>query len=348
MVSIQQINKKWISIFLHIMIWAIVFSLPYLLDSNHNNPYKNSVAGETEFFYLNTSIFFFWIALFYLNSEILIPQFVHPKKYLPYIFLLIVIFIVLVFSYYFLFDFFITRQTLTLTKAIKYNLPNYLLTLSVSTVYRMTGDRAQSEKIVREIQEESLKTKLSFLRSQINPHFVFNVLNNIVALVRIKSEELEPTVLKLSAMMRYMLYETDKDKVLLKTEVEYLQSYIALQQQRLGNKVKVNVAIQLTNDHDEIECMLLIPFVENAFKHGTGMIANPQIDIDLCARDNELHLSVRNKYNENATDTESEASGIGLTNVTKRLNLLYAHKHTLAIEKKDNWYNVSLKINLYA
>ena len=346
MISIQQINKKWISILLHVMTWAIVFSLPYLLDSNHNNPYKNSVAGETEFFYLNTSIFFFWIAIFYLNSLVLIPQFIHLNKYLPYIFLLTVVFIVLVFFYYFLFYFFITKQTLTLTKAIKYSLPNYLLTLSVSTVYRMASDKTRTEKVVQEIQEESLKTKLSFLRSQINPHFVFNILNNIVALVRIKSEELEPTVLKLAAIMRYMLYETDKDKVLLKTEVGYLQSYIALQQQRLGNKIKVNVTIQLANDCDEIECMLLIPFVENAFKHGTGMIESPQIDIDLCTQDNELYFSVRNKYNENATHIKNEASGIGLTNVIKRLNLLYAHTHTLAIEKKDSWFSISLKINL--
>ena len=186
------------------------------------------------------------------------------------------------------------------------------------------------------------------MRSQISPHFVFNVLNNIVALVRLKSEELEPTVMKLSGLMQYMLYETNEDLVPVKTEAEYLQSYIDLQQQRFGKKVKINTSIELNNQWSMIEPMLLIPFVENAFKHGVGMIEQPQIDIDLkTTSDNTLQFDVSNRYNYELNKTKDKTSGIGLANVERRLKLLYNGHHSLKINKLDDWFYVSLTIQLH-
>jgi LytS/YehU family sensor histidine kinase len=199
------------------------------------------------------------------------------------------------------------------------------------------------DRIAKERQSENLKTELSFLRSQISPHFLFNVLNNIVALVRLKSDELEPTILKLSSLMQYMLYETDDEKVLLKSEADYLQSYIDLQKLRFGDRLKLNVNLGLKEDWHTIEPMLLISFVENAFKHGTGMIENPIIDISLQAVNNELAFIVKNKFIDD-DQAKDQVSGIGLINVKRRLQLLYGKNHDLNIDSTDQWFIVTLKL----
>jgi LytS/YehU family sensor histidine kinase len=206
----------------------------------------------------------------------------------------------------------------------------------------MASDRAAQQK-----QEENLKTELSFLRSQINPHFIFNILNNLVALEQMKSPELGPTILKLSSLMQYMLYETDEEKVPLNNEVEYLQSYIDLQRQRFGTKVPVTVSLDKTPNSYEIEPMLLIPFVENAFKHGVGMIVSPAIDIGLKVEGGVLYFSVRNRYNPASVEVKDKSSGIGLGNVSRRLKLLYGSQHVLHISRDDGWFIVKLEINLH-
>ena len=146
--------------------------------------------------------------------------------------------------------------------------------------------------------------------------------------------------------MRYMLYETDEEKVSLEKETEYLQSYIDLQRQRFSKKVIINVTLLPADKLYDNEPMLLIPFVENAFKHGTGMIDNAQIDINLKAANNMLHFTVSNKYNPDSSEIKDKASGIGLVNVQRRLNLLYPGQHQLSITKNDGQFVVSLQINI--
>ena len=146
--------------------------------------------------------------------------------------------------------------------------------------------------------------------------------------------------------MRYMLYENDEEKVSLENEVEYLQSYIDLQQQRLSKKVIVEVNICKADKPYEIDPMLLIPFVENAFKHGTGFIENPRISIELKARDNVLHFLVRNTFDPASQQIKDKASGIGLANVKRRLDLLHPGKYNLSITKEQSIFTISLQLNL--
>ena len=211
----------------------------------------------------------------------------------------------------------------------------------------MGRDKLVEDRNNKERETEHLKTELSFLRSQVSPHFMFNVLNNMVALARKKSDELEPSLIKLSSLLRYMLYETDEDKVLLEREVEYLQSYIDLQKQRFGRNIKINISFQQLQGSYTIEPMLLIPFVENAFKHGSGMITNAEIDINLEVKEGILQFRVKNKFNDAVVETRDKTSGIGLANVKRRLDLLYNKAYSLNIEKKDEWFNVLLEINLH-
>jgi LytS/YehU family sensor histidine kinase len=218
-----------------------------------------------------------------------------------------------------------------------------MFTLVVSIAYKTISDRANAEKVTNEKKQENLKTELAFLRSQISPHFLFNVMNNIAAMVRLKSEELEPTIHKFSSLMQYMLYETDEERVLLQSEIEYLQSYIDLQQQRFSEKLSLNASLNVKENWHTIEPMLLIPFVENAFKHGTGLMQNPEIDIELKAINGQLDFTVKNKFIKTET-IKDKISGIGLANVKRRLELLYGDRHHLVIDQKDGWFTVSLQL----
>lgn len=147
--------------------------------------------------------------------------------------------------------------------------------------------------------------------------------------------------------MRYMLYEADEEKVGLEKEIEYLHSYIDLQMQRFGSNVQVEVDIDNTDNHYELEPMLLIPFVENAFKHGTGIIEEAHIIIRLKVENEILFFAVENRFNPDSVEIKDKTSGIGLTNVKRRLNLLYGDKQQLVITQKDKWFTVSLKIKLH-
>jgi LytS/YehU family sensor histidine kinase len=222
----------------------------------------------------------------------------------------------------------------------------FLFILACSIAYKTIRDKFIQDRLAKEKETEHLKTELSLLRSQASPHFMFNVLNNMVALARKQSAELEPSLIKFSSLMRYMLYENDEEKVSLENEEEYLQSYIDLQQQRLSKKVVVTVNMCKGDKPYQIDPMLLIPFVENAFKHGAGFIENPHIDIALEAKDNILYFHVSNKYDPSSQQIKDRASGIGLANVRRRLDLLHPGKYTLNITKDNNMFTVSLQINL--
>ena len=168
-------------------------------------------------------------------------------------------------------------------------------------------------------------------------------MNNIAAMVRLKSDELEPTVHKLSSLMQYMLYETDEEKVILQSEIEYLQNYIDLQQQRFSEKLTLHVSLDAKETWHSIEPMLLIPFVENAFKHGTGLVQNPEIGIELKVEKDKLYFIVKNKFIRTET-VKDKTSGIGLVNVKRRLELLYGDKHRLSINKANDLFIASLEL----
>jgi LytS/YehU family sensor histidine kinase len=213
---------------------------------------------------------------------------------------------------------------------------------AASTVFRIFNDQLKADRLNNERENIHLKTELAFLRTQISPHFIFNILNSLVALTRKYPDRVEPVVINLSDILRYMLYEGVEKKMTIEREINYLQSYIDLQKLRFGDSVNVVVDL-VSNAHErDIEPMLLIPFIENAFKHGVGMITNPLIEIRLIVDDGELSFSVRNRYNGH--DQKDNDSGIGLNNVTRRLKILYDNKHEISLIKDDEWFTAHLKI----
>jgi LytS/YehU family sensor histidine kinase len=208
-------------------------------------------------------------------------------------------------------------------------------------------DKIRSEKLQKENEAMQLAMELKFLRSQVSPHFLFNVLTNLVSLARKKSDKIETSLLMLSRLMRYMLYDAGK-KISLQQEVEYLEGYIALQELRLERDVKISFNIELSQQavSYSIETMLLIPFVENAFKHGPGYADQPFIEINLTVRETVLILQVKNKFDPDSAMAKEENSGIGLSNVRSRLALLYPTRYDLVITVDKNLFSINLTLQL--
>lgn len=341
--SIEGDRKKWVVVALHVLIWLIVFLLPYIFSADVEGSRHREDMERQRFLYLHTALNFFFLVLFYVNVSLLLPRLVYKRKTGLYVLTLLGIFCLVMLADGLFFHLFIPNRTFSFTNSVKHNFIPFVFTLAVSAAYKAISDKTAADILIREKQSENLKTELSFLRSQISPHFLFNVMNNIVAMVRLKSDELEPTVMKLSSLMQYMLYETDEERVLLKSEAEYLQNYIDLQKQRFGPELTLNVEFNMQEDWHTIEPMLLIPFVENAFKHGNGLIAQPRIDVQLQVADNQLCFTVKNKYKESKA-IKDKTSGIGLANVKRRLELLHPSSHTLSIEQQDDWFTVYLHL----
>jgi sensor histidine kinase YesM len=337
---------KWVNVVLHVLTWAIMFSLPYLLkpDRSANDP-KDYEQHKQAFIILFFIVHFLWLALFYLNAFLFIPKFVYRRKAGLYILAILASVAVMLLIDIAYFRVFIPGVNFRIYNYFAFNTLPVVFVLIASTAYRLIIDRINARQREKERIAENLKTELSLLRSQVSPHFMFNILNNMVALARKKSDQLEPSLIKLSQLLRYMLYETHQ-KVSLDREVEYLQSYIDLQQQRFGKTVEVKALFDVGQGSPSIEPMLLIPFVENAFKHGAVMIEQPVIDIHLETKGNHLLFTVRNKFRPEGEEVKDEASGIGLVNVERRLRLLYPGKHSLQVRKEDPWFDVQLQIDL--
>lgn len=215
--------------------------------------------------------------------------------------------------------------------------------LAITTAIKISKDWLQNRRRLQESEKQTLEAELNFLKSQIQPHFFFNTLNNLYSLTLKKSDEAPGVVLKLSDLMSYMLYETNTAKVPLNKEINYLQNYIDLERLRFGK----NIALQFIMDGEtngiQVPPLVLVLFVENGFKHGLRNADNTlELDILLRAEKDSLYFMVKNKTAVNPT--HKTAAGIGLKNVRRRLDLLYGNNYTLQETKEGDTYTVALKL----
>ena len=338
-------SKRWYRsrvaiVFFHILAWVILFTLPTLFRREPDQQQMNFRAMFRMRFLIFDAC---WILFFYFNLLVLIPKFLNRKKISVYIFLIVLLMATFIAAI----NFFPKEgEKPGLHRESFFVIFPYLFIWAMSTVYWFVTDKISTEQRMKERENENLKTELSFLRSQVSPHFLFNVLNNMVAMARLKSDQLEPSLIRLSGLMRYMLYESDETSVTLRREIEYVNSYIELQKIRYAKSLCIKVNMD-PGDNQLIEPMLLIPFIENAFKHGTGALEEPIIDIYLKISGGLIDFRVKNKFNPLTEEVKDRTSGIGLQNVIRRLNLLYDQKHILSIQKENGWYDVSLQIKLH-
>ncbi|MEC3907628.1 histidine kinase [Tamlana sp. 2201CG12-4] len=196
------------------------------------------------------------------------------------------------------------------------------------------------------LEKEQFKMELTQLRNQVHPHFLFNTLNNLYSLIIKKSNSAEDAVLRLSGLMRYMLYEANGPKVLLSKEISYLKNYIDLEKLRLENGNNISFIHEIDKAY-EIPPFILIPFVENAFKHGTVNNKISWIVISILVKDNVLILNTSNEKRK-VKKNDNSKTGFGFTNVKKRLDLLYPNNYSIDIIDEDLSFEVTLKLNLKA
>lgn len=322
---------------IHLLVWSILFLIPLLLFQDQPDP-----TGLPRGFFFVTNLYH--IGLFYFNAYFLYPRLLTKKLWWLYLISLAALVAVSFQLKMLVIRLMDPGFELTDIKARIIFFPPVAI-LFISSIFRLVVDRINQDKREKEIRAERLDSELKFLRSQISPHFLFNMLTNMVALARVKSDLLEPSLIKLSELLRYMLYQPGKEKISMEEEVGYLKSYIELQQLRFGDSVEVQLDIENEAPDCEIEPMLLVPFVENAFKHGIGLIRQPYIAIQLKAVKGQLHFTVANNYNKQHFSKDN-SSGIGLVNVRNRLSLLYPGKHVLTIDDTGELYKVSLQITL--
>jgi hypothetical protein len=353
----KSLRFERLTILLHVLAWAILFFFPFF--GRETFPLRFIIKSA---FHLAVLASFF-----YLNLFVLIPHLLFKKRMYLYI-LSIFLGIAFVISAYMLFDQWWMENTLHHNETMKladaanavnnhirkppnkpmrlwFPLISSLMVFGISTSLKTINEYLEKEKLQKEAEHEKVNAELAFLKSQINPHFLFNTLNNLYSLAHSRSEKTANAIIKLSELMRYMLEDTAGKKVQLYRELDYIKNYLELQKLRIDDAVKVELSLEGDFNNKNIESLLLIPFIENAFKHGISYKENSFIRIDLISNDHQLILKVENSIPKNRA-TKDEVSGIGLTNVKKRLELLYPDAHHLQITQIETRYFVHLKIDL--
>lgn len=292
--------------------------------------------------------------LAYFHVYVLLPRFVFRKKIISYVvffFIALLIFYVIRTELIFMFineNVWPESQTPQRAYAFNHILVVFLIgvyDVGLATTIKLTTDWIFERKRNENLQATQLQTELQFLKTQIQPHFFFNTLNNLYALTLDKSKQAPEVVLKLSEIMEYILYDAKEKKVRLFNEIKYVQNYIDLEKLRYGEKVKVKINMQGDIEAQNVPPLLFLPFIENCFKHGT--IDTNKLNVKITfevTRDNLLKFSVINNYNLFAQSDNNH--GIGNQNVKRRLELLYGEKFTLNTRTEKQNYIVELEIPL--
>lgn len=277
----------------------------------------------------------------------LLPRYFYSKKYGAFTigFLIILIAVVVVDEYFVEWLFYRNspryENVLFFITLIK-SLPTILLIIG----FKFAWDSIQKQQKIDSLKRMVAESELQFLNSQINPHFLFNNLNNLYAYALDNSPKTPEIILQLSSILRFMLYDCRDKTVLLSKELDNLNDYVQLSELQLEEKGGVTFNIEGNPGELRIAPLILIVFVENAFKHApASQLSNVKITISIKIIDNTLKFVCENNYSDE-TNTNNLSKGIGLKNVKERLDLSYADKHKLNIESNKNWYKVFLEIDL--
>jgi two-component system LytT family sensor kinase len=337
--NLNHYKTKWI----HIAFWVVV-TIIFLFDRTYLIQ-KRGLPNFIECAVVRISLL---VGIAYLNLYYFMPKFLLRGKYFGYFVMVILsilgyIFIQSIYDLY-LFGYILgpTKRSITLS-AISYNILSTTWYLILTVSLKLSIDWYEQNRVLQKIKIEKLQAEVNYLRSQINPHFLFNVLNNLYSLTLKKSELAPDVVLKLSDMMEYMLYESNEAYVPLKKEISYLENYLELEKLRQGNHADIKLNITGTAKGHNIAPFLLLPLVENAFKYGVSKaVDNAYLHINITIEQQSVIFSIEN--NKLNFIEAGHNSGIGLSNLEERLQLLYPGKHSLQINDRTDKYYVLMKI----
>ncbi|EZH72112.1 histidine kinase [Aquimarina atlantica] len=349
MISKEFVLKIIVELLLHTIFWIVVL-VCYTYFFGHNTDNINYVFSFSLFLMPVT------IGTTYTVINHLIPKYLLKEKYL--LFLLYCIYTIIISAFFITISFFyglIFLSSLKLEGMAPMTRSPFFLFIAVyfvvfvASAFSLVRHNYKSNSANRELQHKVLETQLKlkeqelhYLKMQIHPHFLFNTLNTMYGFALKKSEETPEMILRLSNLLDYLLYQVDKPLVSLKQELDHIKDYVTLEKMRFNDTLDVNMNFENVDDSIHIAPMLLIPFVENSFKH--GQIRNKKLSVYMKLKhiNNVVHFSIQNSiYNS----SENDSDGIGLSNIKKRLSSLYADNHELLISKDEQWHSVELKLN---
>lgn len=339
------LESGYVKVFLvHMIIWTLLygfFLFPFFFQLRQIPPDLPMRLGLT-------------IVLFYINYFYLVPRILLEKGTGYYV----LVCLGLIGISIFIMDFGIAPQP-QLPPKFPDNIPpprnegpfHFLFTMInlstpffVSSFLRIYLEWRKNEDIRKKVENEKVNSELQFLKTQLNPHFLFNSLNTVYSLSVKKSPDTPDAIISLSEMMRYMLYEADKDKVPLSKELEYIKNYVQLQKLRLSDSANVNLKISGEDRGREIAPLMFISFIENAFKYGTDYTGKTFVNISLIIEESKIKFTVENRIGVSRKQVAN--SGVGLENTKNRLQLLYPKSHDLQIWDDGKNYVVHLSLNL--
>lgn len=353
------ISRNLMKVIIHIIFWIVFFSLPFLF-----RPDTGPRPGNHFMFHVPTPILInnlFLILAFYTNLFVFMPVFFNKKKWGLYI-----LFTCIFLFFSFMIHYVSKEIDMLYGREMMHNFPrpgyhprprgfefrqfsfiySFIMIWALSMVYHLVFQLQKSKKHADMIYANALQSELSFLKAQINPHFLFNTLNNIYSLTLKKSDLAPIAVMKLSNLMRQITSDNDEDYVSFEEEEKFIIDYVELQQLRLTDKTKINLQISKNYDHLKIAPRLLIPFIDNAFKYGVSNRFESEIVIRLNFEGSNLNFYISNTKHSGSKDSLEVSSGIGIENTKRRLDLLYDGKYNLKIEDNPDKFVVTLKIKL--
>lgn len=374
-VGSKTLNFKIIELIVFIVIWMAIFAIPFFNHRLNNAVNWGKVTGEW------IKILSYFI-VFIVNAYVLVPKYLFQKKYSVYIGLTLLVVLLLIGVSISLGLFLTPPQPMEMPpmdlgpgmppmelgsgmpapmgyrpviqpeqKSIFMILTDELiislLVVGAGTSFKMVSQWLNEENRRKDIEKEQLKTELAFLRHQVSPHFFMNTLNNIHALIDINPDDAKNTIIRLSTMMRYLLYDTAQGQTTLKKEIDFIESYIALMQLRFPKKVKVTLDVPMNVQDIHIPPMLFLSFLENAFKHGVSYLSESFVSFKIEQIDNRLKCNIKNSKHNSRENRDKSYSGIGLTNIKQSLKLLFGNDYILNIFENEKEFEVQLTIPIY-
>lgn len=331
----------------HLVFWSMAL---YILLGNFKT---SSIIIPVDLIYTMIFAVFLIIAV-YLNLMILIPRFFHKGRFIIYFISMTIFLLLITFLYQIWFDIIVDKlfggfyliSYFDFWDTLKY----FVIFIGITSLLHFSKSwflYQESETKLARTQKEKIEAELDALKSQINPHFLFNSLNSIYSLVLKKSEHAPEALIKLSDTMRYIIYESNHEKVELQKEVEFIRNYIELQQLRMSKKDKLDFQVNGKIKKQKIAPLLLIPIIENGFKYGIKGETEASF-VSILIDVNEHHIRLHTSNNLGIVDMveKGKSKGTGLDNLKKRLELIYPDHHQLIIARADNKFMVDLNIDL--
>ena len=340
--------KNYLEPFLHILIWSSLFL--FIWSSVYTlGPFRKNDGSIYPPLIWSTG---FSVILFYFNALYLVPRFIFRHRYKQYILWVVLIYLTIVlgnamFDQLYSLSLFSSEKEPFWSDVIM-NIRSKTVILSLSIGYGLTKQWIQNQELQQQLIKDKLTTELKYLKAQINPHFLFNTLNMAYASATKSNDVVTAGIIeKLSGLMRYVLYEGNEDKVLLEKEIQYIDNSVNLQLQRLSPELGAQVNYEVKGDcqNHKVAPMLLIPFIENIFKHGIILSRRSDISIFIFIKANLLILETKNSKSDHSISTDPN-SGIGLKNARERLQLLYPDQHKLEINDTRSSFHVRLEIEM--